>query len=651
MSTTADKAYNLREAFHVSREEAGLASLRAMLRYCPQFPTRQQQTFLDIECREALFAGQSGSSKSSTLGMAALQYVDVPGYRALLLRVNKADFFLSSGLGERMKGWVFRTDARFINDSIYFPNGSLIEFGHVKTRSDMERYLSREYSFLGFEELTTFNLPDDPEVINPYLWLNRSLRQPVGFPVPPRIRATTNPGGRSHAMVKRRFVTDAMMKEIRETQTRRVFQITPDRAYLHGYAHDNKHINVESYHKGLDNLDTVSRARQKFGDWAIQDGSEISVSWFRYYKRDGDTFYLLDKDRERVVAQFELDESHVFATIDAAGTSEAKAQAAKGNRSSYSAIGVWLKPPARIGKFLLCLHVTRKRLSIPELRNTLVKINREWRPARLGVENEKFGQSLTQITEHTIPIKEISHRGKDKKERATPLIDAMERGAVFFPHIEPNWFKPYTEELATWTGTKTEIADQLDMSAYAALEVFLAVPSLWDSRYFGIDYRYKTLPDMIDRLGIGIAPACNETNGVSAIVGVARKDGKLYLDGIVDTISAEAAIDSVNRVADLFPGIPPYCVFSDFEFKRLAMSKLPAMRTTGMTANLRNKKLPKDIEDIEQFLDPGIREGKLLYSLSEGGNAIVSRLSTYPESADSAAMRAIWLAARAIDSK
>ena len=57
-----------------------------LTKYIPWQPTETQAAFLLLDCGEALYGGAAGGGKSVALLMAALQYVDVPGYNALLLR-------------------------------------------------------------------------------------------------------------------------------------------------------------------------------------------------------------------------------------------------------------------------------------------------------------------------------------------------------------------------------------------------------------------------------------------------------------------------------------------------------------------------------------------------------------------------------------
>ena len=62
--------------------------------FCPEEPSINQKVFLRTNSLEALFGGAAGGGKSSALLMSALQYVDVPGYSAILFRRTFADLSL-----------------------------------------------------------------------------------------------------------------------------------------------------------------------------------------------------------------------------------------------------------------------------------------------------------------------------------------------------------------------------------------------------------------------------------------------------------------------------------------------------------------------------------------------------------------------------
>ena len=58
----------------------------------------KQRAFLQLDCREAFFGGAAAGGKSEALLMGALQYVDVPGYAALILRKDTQRLSLAGGL-------------------------------------------------------------------------------------------------------------------------------------------------------------------------------------------------------------------------------------------------------------------------------------------------------------------------------------------------------------------------------------------------------------------------------------------------------------------------------------------------------------------------------------------------------------------------
>src|SRR5258708_27833925 len=98
--------------------------------YCPQTPFEKQQIFLSLTGQEALFGGSAGPGKSSALLMAALQYVEVPRYAALLLRRTYADLALPGALMDRAAEWLRPTAARWRepDKTWVFPSGATLSF-------------------------------------------------------------------------------------------------------------------------------------------------------------------------------------------------------------------------------------------------------------------------------------------------------------------------------------------------------------------------------------------------------------------------------------------------------------------------------------------------------------------------------------------
>ena len=89
--------------------------------------------------------------------MAALQYVDVPNYSAILFRRTYADLALPGALMDRFREWVGTYDDVHWNANMYtatFPSGARITFGYLNNVNDYLRYKGSEFQFIGMDEVT-----------------------------------------------------------------------------------------------------------------------------------------------------------------------------------------------------------------------------------------------------------------------------------------------------------------------------------------------------------------------------------------------------------------------------------------------------------------------------------------------------------------
>lgn len=257
------------------------------LLHCPLNPTPIQEAFLRLRCREALFGGAAGGGKSIAMLMDAGQYVDVPGYHALLLRPTLSELEQPGGLLDLAHDWYSLSKAnwsgelrawRFPGNSRSGASGSSIRFGYLDGQRDVNRYSGSSYSYLGFDELSQVDELS-------YHRMQRVLRQPKPDPslsrspaglslaeVPIRCRATGNPGGPNHHWIKTYFV---------DPQTR------PDGVlYLPASWSDNYHLDTDAYARGLAHLPLADRERLINGDWEIADeGTVFQRAWFEVIDR------------------------------------------------------------------------------------------------------------------------------------------------------------------------------------------------------------------------------------------------------------------------------------------------------------------------------------------------------------------------------
>ena len=229
-------------------EEWSPAFLPKWTRYIPHAPTERQWAFLLLDCKEALYGGQAGGGKSDALLMAALQYVDTPGYHAILFRRTYADLERPGALIPRSHEWLQGTDAHWNGRRWTFPSGAVLDFGYLDNANDIYRYQSSEYQFLGFDELTQFEE-------SWYRYLFSRARRTTSVNAPVRVRTASNPGGVGHDWVRRRFFDDGFIH---------------GRAFVPARLEDNPHINTEEYDESLQELDPITYAQLRHGDWSVR---------------------------------------------------------------------------------------------------------------------------------------------------------------------------------------------------------------------------------------------------------------------------------------------------------------------------------------------------------------------------------------------
>lgn len=252
------------EAAANPKDEA-LAELARLLtprlnQYIPWEPSVTQTAFLLLPGREALYGGAAGGGKSVALLMAALQYVDVPGYHALLLRRTFAALSKPGALIDLAHEWLRGTDAVWNEQRKQwtFPSGATLSFGYLDTESDKYQYQGAAFHFVGFDELTQFTRTQ-------YTYLFSRCRRRTGGDageVPLRVRSASNPGGEGHAWVYERFFTQGR---------------DAGRVFIPAKLDDNPHLDAASYREMLAELSPVERRQLEDGDWRVVQAGD----WFR----------------------------------------------------------------------------------------------------------------------------------------------------------------------------------------------------------------------------------------------------------------------------------------------------------------------------------------------------------------------------------
>ena len=236
----------------LEQEIRALPGGECLLKWSPQVPTPQQMRFLALDNFEALYGGALGGGKSSALLMCVLQYVDIPGFSALVMRRTYPDLSKPGALLDRAHEWLAGTGAKWTEKDRRwdFPSGARLVFGHCENDKDIYNYYGGEYQLVCIDELTQWNK-------FPFDLIKTRLRKTVDMDVPIRFRGASNPGNVGHDWVGEHFVDPG----------------DPSRPFVPALMTDNPYLDDE-YRDRLTTLDEVSYAQLVKGHW-IRDASSL----------------------------------------------------------------------------------------------------------------------------------------------------------------------------------------------------------------------------------------------------------------------------------------------------------------------------------------------------------------------------------------
>lgn len=266
--------------------------LPAWTSYIPHEPTPKQQAFLWLNNRDVFYGGAAGGGKSDALLMAALQYVDTPGYNAVLFRDTYANLTKAGGLLDRAHEWLQNTDAQWKGEQKHylFPSGARVWFSYLDGPLDHFNHQGAEYQFVGIDEVVGVrenqaiyvgfsrcrkvkaeSYKEDLKRLTTYT--NQEIDQHYENykNIPLRFRAASNPPTSEQlakgAWVKKRYVDPETRKE---------------RIFIPAGIEDNPHLEQEEYKESLKHLDPITRKQLEKGDWNIKaKGRMFDRSWFQ----------------------------------------------------------------------------------------------------------------------------------------------------------------------------------------------------------------------------------------------------------------------------------------------------------------------------------------------------------------------------------
>ena len=263
-------------------------------------PQPKQLEFMRRPEFEALYGGAAGGGKSDALVIEALRQVEIPYYKALILRKT---FPQLAELIDKTLNYYPRIypKARY-NGSTHtwtFPSGAKIRFGSMQHAKDKIQYQGQAYDFVAFDELTHFTLEE-------YTYLFSRCR-PNGAGTRCYIRSTANPGGIGHGWVKERFITAAapmtpIPEEVKwRDPSGKEYVKTQSRIFVPSSVFDNPALleNDPDYVQRLASMPEAERNALLYGDWNSFNGQVFS-EW------RNDSEHYADRQNTHVIAPFRI---------------------------------------------------------------------------------------------------------------------------------------------------------------------------------------------------------------------------------------------------------------------------------------------------------------------------------------------------------
>lgn len=280
---------NIQKKIAAFNKKMKSGSVEVELNYTPM---KKQSLMHNSNAPILLYGGAVGGGKSAALVADATMYcLEHPGSVCALFRKTRSSalkVFLDDGFYKfvPLELWNYYEGPK--GPCVEFVNGSVVYLCSLDVTKDRDKYQGERWRYLGIDEVTLFKQAD----INFLETRCRSEKMPDGSQPPRRVRYTANPGGPSHAYIKRLFIDRAFD----ENENPELYE------YIFSSLTDNKYLMAdEDYAKSFMSMPESMRKRYLEGDWGIGDGVfldsfsprvsieipfEIPAHWKRYRSID-----------------------------------------------------------------------------------------------------------------------------------------------------------------------------------------------------------------------------------------------------------------------------------------------------------------------------------------------------------------------------
>lgn len=435
--------------------------------------------------------------------MAALQYADIPGYSALILRRTLVELKQNEALLDRASQWLrgvktahFAPDEHTYYFDTTWPDGSpgpyaKLQFGYLGDYRVEERYQGAEFQFAAIDEAGHFENDQAPRYlfsrlrkkVCPIHKLKKDPQSGEMIPnyvdkcgmcqlyksIPIRFRMSCNPGGPGHLWIKNRYQIEKEIYDGKDDKTNqsvkkiRWIGRNPNKPFVPSSLRDNEYIDQRSYKQALQELDEVRRLQLEHGDWDASPDSRFRIRDARFYQTKGDFFVIDGQGIEYNKLK------KIFMTADSAATTKEGLidQSTTRNAPSETVYSVWgLTEDYK----LLWLYMKNMREEIPTCISALVDIYRTWKPSYVKMETNGLGIGPAQLAMayglNVVP----NPKSKDKLQNSINAQMRMKMHRIYFPEQAP-WLKTAMDQVFTWTGHPGMSDDIVDTLSDACNDV------------------------------------------------------------------------------------------------------------------------------------------------------------------------------------
>lgn len=231
-------------------------------------PLPKQVAFLELPGKRKLMAGAVGPGKSKTARNGAYRLcLTVPNLSVLLTRKTNPELERTHIKEMRREqddlGFKWMEQA----GQCRFPNGAVIECGHLEDEAAVQKYLSAEYDLIILEEAVQYK----PDAIMELMSRARTSNEQVKKMGGPWVWALTNPGGPSHFLLESLFIEKE--PDIETYPAMAKYYNPLEWQHIHTNLDDNPYIDEDYAAIALSGLRKARYEQLRYGDWSAAEGA------------------------------------------------------------------------------------------------------------------------------------------------------------------------------------------------------------------------------------------------------------------------------------------------------------------------------------------------------------------------------------------